>query len=286
MERGNRHGSNSLHPPAEYQSESLMPKSFLAILLAAAGLIAGCGSPELSSQVLKGTHSGRSIRLPEDKGYVELVNEPIVTDRRNPQPTSIVAYFFQTDGKSAMSPSPTDVSFQIDSDARSRQRDKSAASSSTLPFERGAQSRRPRRREPVRIQDWPVRPYRRSWHLEGQDQRPGRLDRVHRRSLNEAGNRGVRKTVTPGLDDDTQAEILSGLQGGEIIVKAFATWLTDGQPITGTEPEVSKAKPRRLCRLNEEDLCRRCLMERALHGLPGIERPVWPGAKRDTEPAD
>ena len=47
----------------------------------------------------------------------------------------------------------------------------------------------------------------------------------------------------PGLDDGTHAEILSGLQGGEVIVKAFATSLTDGQPVTVTEPEVSKAKP-------------------------------------------
>ncbi len=109
-----------------------MPKSFLAILLAAAGLTAGCGSPEPSSQVLKGTHSGTFIRLPDDKGFIELVNEPVVTDRYNPQPTSIVAYFFQADGKSAMSPSPTDVSFEITPDARSRQRDRSAAGSSTL----------------------------------------------------------------------------------------------------------------------------------------------------------
>ncbi len=62
--------------------------------------------------------------------------------------------------------------------------------------------------------------------------------------MNEADDRGVRKTVTPGLDDGTHAEILSGLQAGEIIVKAFATSFTDGHPITGTEPEVSKAKPR------------------------------------------
>ena len=60
--------------------------------------------------------------------------------------------------------------------------------------------------------------------------------------MNEADDRGVRRTVTPGLDDGTHAEILSGLQGGEVIVRSFATWLTDGQPITGTEPEVSKAK--------------------------------------------
>ena len=53
----------------------------------------------------------------------------------------------------------------------------------------------------------------------------------------------MRKTVTPGLDDGTHAEILSGLQGGELIVKALATSLTDGQPVTATEPEVSEAKP-------------------------------------------
>ena len=111
-----------------------MPKSFLAILLAAAGLIAGCGSPELNSQVFKGTHGGTTFRLPDEKGLIELVNEPVVTDRYNPQPTSIVAYFYQADGKTAMSPSPTDVSFQIDPDARSRQRGKSAAGTSTLPL--------------------------------------------------------------------------------------------------------------------------------------------------------
>jgi len=53
----------------------------------------------------------------------------------------------------------------------------------------------------------------------------------------------VRKTVTPGLDDGTHAEILSGLQGDDVIVKAFATSLTHGQPVTVTEPEVSKSKP-------------------------------------------
>jgi len=111
-----------------------MPKSFLAILLAAAGLTVGCGSPELSSQVFKGTHGGTTFRLPDEKGFVELVNEPVVTDRHNPQPTSIVAYFYQANGKTAMSPSPTDVSFQIDPDARSRQRGKATAGSSTLPL--------------------------------------------------------------------------------------------------------------------------------------------------------
>jgi hypothetical protein len=54
------------------------------------------------------------IRLPEDKGFVEIVNEPEVSDRRNAPPTSIVAYYLQADGKSPLSPAPSDVSFTID----------------------------------------------------------------------------------------------------------------------------------------------------------------------------
>ena len=111
-----------------------MQKSVFAILLATAGVLIGCDGPELTSNsaVVRGIHSGTAIHLASDKGFVELVNEPPVDDRRNPQPTSIVAYFLQPDGKSAMSPSPTDVSFHIDPDARSRQRGKTAASSTMV----------------------------------------------------------------------------------------------------------------------------------------------------------
>ena len=42
----------------------------------------------------------------------------------------------------------------------------------------------------------------------------------------------VRRTVKPGWDDETNAEILSGLKGDDLIVKAFATSLTDGQLVT------------------------------------------------------
>jgi hypothetical protein len=109
-----------------------MLKSLPAMILAAVVCLDGCGSPQLSSQVTKGAHDGTSFRLPDEKGLVEIVNEPTVTDRRNPQPTSIVAYFLQADGKSALNPGPTEVSFTIDPDARSRQREKPAASPTTL----------------------------------------------------------------------------------------------------------------------------------------------------------
>jgi HlyD family secretion protein len=55
--------------------------------------------------------------------------------------------------------------------------------------------------------------------------------------------RAVRKPVTLGLDDGTQAEILSGLQGNEAIVKAFASSLTDGQAVAVSEPKPTNAKP-------------------------------------------
>lgn len=55
------------------------------------------------------------IRLADDRGFVELVNEPEVSDRRKPEPTSIVAYFLQIDGKSPLDPAPLDVSFTMQS---------------------------------------------------------------------------------------------------------------------------------------------------------------------------
>jgi RND family efflux transporter MFP subunit len=48
--------------------------------------------------------------------------------------------------------------------------------------------------------------------------------------------KAVRKPVTLGLEDGTRAQVLTGLQGGEAIVKAYASSLTDGQVIQITEP--------------------------------------------------
>ena len=56
--------------------------------------------------------------------------------------------------------------------------------------------------------------------------------------------RAVRKPVVVGLDDGTRAEILSGLQGTEAIVKAYASSLADGQSVAVIEPETAKVKPR------------------------------------------
>ena len=135
MERGNHYGSSSLHLAGRnIRANHSCQRAFLRSCSPRQVLLRVAAVPSRVPRYLKGTHGGTTFRLPDDKGFVELVNEPVVIDPRNPQPTSIVAYFYQADGKSAMSPSPTDVSFQIDPDARSRQRDKAAAGSSTLPL--------------------------------------------------------------------------------------------------------------------------------------------------------
>ena len=60
-----------------------------------------------------GPHHGTTIRLSDDKGFVELTNEPEVTDRRANEPTSIVAYYLKADAVSALDPPPTDVNFVV-----------------------------------------------------------------------------------------------------------------------------------------------------------------------------
>jgi hypothetical protein len=86
-------------------------------LIGMAALAAGCDSAAQPNAVnpVSAPHRGTMIRLAEGRGFVELVNEPEVSDRRNPEPTSIVAYFLQIDGKSPLEPVPADVDFAIQS---------------------------------------------------------------------------------------------------------------------------------------------------------------------------
>ncbi|MHC5538062.1 hypothetical protein ACYOEI_07490 [Singulisphaera rosea] len=65
-----------------------------------------------------GPHRGSAFRLPSNQGYVELVNEPEVVDRRTDPSTAVVAYFFQEDGKSPMATPPTEVSIRLDQGRR------------------------------------------------------------------------------------------------------------------------------------------------------------------------
>jgi hypothetical protein len=81
-----------------------------AALLVMAGLLFGCNSaPSTPAEVTVGPHRGTTIRLPDDRGIVELTNEPEVRGRGSSEPTAIVAYFLKLDGASPLEPTPSDV---------------------------------------------------------------------------------------------------------------------------------------------------------------------------------
>jgi HlyD family secretion protein len=59
-----------------------------------------------------------------------------------------------------------------------------------------------------------------------------------------AGGRATRTPVTVGLGDGTNAEILSGLGPEDVVVKANAASLTDGQPVAPVEAASPPAAPK------------------------------------------
>ena len=46
----------------------------------------------------------------------------------------------------------------------------------------------------------------------------------------------MRRPIVLGLNDGTRAEVVSGLDGSEAVVKANAASLADGQPVEVIEP--------------------------------------------------
>lgn len=58
-----------------------------------------------------------------------------------------------------------------------------------------------------------------------------------------AGGRAARRAVELGLNDGTNVEVISGLDGDESVVKANAASLTDGQPVEPTEPAGPAGSP-------------------------------------------
>jgi hypothetical protein len=98
-----------------------------AVLFGCAVAFAGCdAAPIPEPVVLVGPHQGTMIRLTDGKGFVELTNEPPVTNRSSTESTSLVAYFLQPDGKSALEPAPTDVQFIVDQGRARKKGDVSA----------------------------------------------------------------------------------------------------------------------------------------------------------------
>jgi len=101
-----------------------MRKYAWMIALFVAGLTWGCSEsvtvPPPRNQIETGPHQGTAYQL-EDLGFAELVNEPEVDARSGNTPTSVVVYFLQPDGKTAMPTPPTEVSLKVTKDRSASQ---------------------------------------------------------------------------------------------------------------------------------------------------------------------
>ncbi len=82
------------------------------------GLIFVCGGCSSGSMPTGPTmpaapHGGHFIVLPNDKGFAELMTERSAERTKGAKPGRILAYFYQPDGKTALSPAPTDVKVRL-----------------------------------------------------------------------------------------------------------------------------------------------------------------------------
>jgi hypothetical protein len=98
-----------------FQGFPTMRKRLRYSSLFAVSLLAGCGESITvpPSEIAIGPHQGTAFRLPDNQGFAEIVNEPKPQVRGSKDPTSIVVYFLETDGKTPISAKPTDVKVDL-----------------------------------------------------------------------------------------------------------------------------------------------------------------------------
>jgi hypothetical protein len=91
-----------------------MLKSICCLMIVPACLLAGCGGSPKELPVAKSAHGGNLVSLPGGRGYVEILVEAAGDGGRKAQVKSqIVAYFFQPDATSELTPAPTDVKVKL-----------------------------------------------------------------------------------------------------------------------------------------------------------------------------
>jgi hypothetical protein len=92
-----------------------MRNGVLLLSLFAAAMCPGCGGVTTPSSILPSSplHGGILIPLPENQGFVELLNDK--RERRGRVfLTTVVAYLLQPDQKTALAHKPTQVSVKLD----------------------------------------------------------------------------------------------------------------------------------------------------------------------------
>jgi hypothetical protein len=86
------------------------------LVVSSAGILSGCGAGIQSQSAPEPAHGGNMIALPSGRGFVELLtaSESTAAVRKGaPVKSRIVAYFYNSDGTTELSPAPTDVKVKI-----------------------------------------------------------------------------------------------------------------------------------------------------------------------------
>jgi hypothetical protein len=93
-----------------------MLRAVIGMLLIPIGSLCGCGGSAPEFPVSSAPHGGKIVVLPNSHGFVELTVDrpaPSKGSRTAVVKSRIIAYFFQADGTTAMSPAPTDVKVML-----------------------------------------------------------------------------------------------------------------------------------------------------------------------------
>ncbi len=115
------------------------------------GAILGCGETPSNLTVKPAPTGGALVRLPGNHGFVAIKTEnpnAAQGSKGKNRPTSIVAYFYQPDGQTLMSPAPADVVFKLgDNDSTKAvtltpdSKDPNRFASAPGPYSRGIQGK-------------------------------------------------------------------------------------------------------------------------------------------------
>jgi hypothetical protein len=90
-------------------------RGYLSIVIAL-GLLVGCDKPAANMNAKPAPSGGAMFPIPGHDGFVAVVTEGVDSprgSRRKSHALTIVATFYQGDGKTAFEPTPTDVNVKI-----------------------------------------------------------------------------------------------------------------------------------------------------------------------------
>jgi hypothetical protein len=93
-----------------------MNRAVIGLLIFPICMFCGCGGSAPESKFTAPPHGGNIVELRDSHGFVELTTDlgaPLKKGRKEKLKSKIMAYFYQPDGATVMSPAPTDVKITL-----------------------------------------------------------------------------------------------------------------------------------------------------------------------------